>query len=156
MCKVSRELQTLETFERFVRVNPFVSDLIRIRRFFQLIVVGYAVFGILVVSVRRVGIHHFETGYAQPYYHKYARYAYQDIQQSFQPYHTEGNETYEVESENTYGKPVKRADNGKYKRNNRKNVKCLFQSINLLVSCTVSISNRKIIIRAKIRYYGRQ
>ena len=112
-------------------------------------------FGILVVSVRRFGINHFETGYAQPYDHKYACYAYQDIQQSFQPYHAEGNKTYEVEPEDTYGKPVKRADDGKYKRYNRKNVKCLFQSINLLVSCTVSISNRKNFI-LQTRYYGRK
>ena len=46
-------------------------------------------FGILFVAVRGVRFDHVEAGHAQPYYHIDACYAYQDVKQSFEPYHTE-------------------------------------------------------------------
>ena len=77
-----------------------------------LLVVAYrrmtssVVFGILIIAVGIVRLNHIETGYAKPYYHIDARNTYQDINQPFNPYHTEGNKVYKVKSENTYGKPV--------------------------------------------------
>lgn len=62
--------------------------------------------GVLVVAVGIVRLHHIETGYAQPHYHINAGYTYQDVKQSFEPYHAEGNKVYKVKPENTYGQPV--------------------------------------------------
>ena len=86
------------------------------------------VLGVLVISVGRVAFNHVETGYAQPNNHVDAGYTYQDVQQSFKPHHTEGNPGNTVEAEDTNRKPVKRADNGQNKRNNRKNVESSFQN----------------------------
>ena len=87
-----------------------------------------AMLGVLVISVGGVALNHVETRYAQPNNHIDAGDTHKDIQKSFKPRHTEGNPGNAVEAEDTNRKPVKRADNGKNKRDNRKNVESSFQN----------------------------
>ena len=84
-------------------------------------------FRIFVIAVGCVLFNHVETRYAQPNNHIDAGDTNQDVQKSFNPRHTEGNPSYTVEAEDSDCKPVKCANNGQNKRNNRKHVESLFQ-----------------------------
>lgn len=106
---------------------------------------------IFIIAIFARVAYHTATGNAQPNDHKYARYTDQDIQQSFQPNHTESYPVNDVETENTHGKPVDCADDGQDKRDNGKYVKGLFQNDTSLCFCNASICSCKNNIRENLR-----